>query len=244
MTVITEVDRVHAQSQPFRRRLSGALAAVELALATATKPYIAYSGGKDSLALMWLVHSVREDVTVAWTDDELEYPEVVEHMAALQAVAGDQMMIKRGTHEHAGWFTPWSERPYFRDPIPGTFDTGMSVDDWMAACGYDLVFTGVRGEESRRRRDALAQTGPLYRVASAVPWHCTPLAWWGEHDVWALIAREGLPYSPVYDRLDEIGVKRERMRIGPLPLAHRDHLEEGWPELFVRLEARYGQRWR
>ena len=243
MSVITAIDHVHAQSSAVRRRVAEALAIIEVALAQSRKPYIAYSGGKDSLVLTWLVHSIRDDVPLAWTDDELEYPEVVDHMAALSHVAGDQMMIKRGTHEHAGWFTPWSERPYFREPLPGTTDTGMSVDDWMAACGYDLVFTGLRGEESRRRRDWLRQSGPLYRVTAAVPWHCTPLADWGEHDIWALIARERLPYSAVYDRLDEIDVARERMRVGPLPLAHREHLAAGWPDLLARMEARYGPRW-
>jgi len=31
---------------------------------------------------------------------------------------------------------------------------------------------------------------------------------------------------------------------GPLPLASRAHLAEGWPEMLADLETRYGDRWR
>ncbi len=58
-----------------------------------------------------------------------------------------------------------------------------------------------------------------------------------------MIAGMGLPYNPVYDRLAEIGIERERQRVGPLPLTPGWILERGWPEMYRDLVARYGPRW-
>jgi len=244
VSVLSEVDLVHARSEAFQRRVSDALAVITVALSQAQRPYIAYSGGKDSMVVMHLVHSVDPTVPIYWSDDELEYPEVVEHMTRLQELAGDQMYIGLGWATHAGWFRPWRERPFFRDSLSTAMLVEMDTDDWMAGAGFDLVFTGIRGEESRRRRGWLAEAGPLYSVRSGTGRRCAPLAAWGEHDVWAMIARDRLPYLAVYDRLYEIGIPRDRMRVGPLPLAHREHLEAGWPEVWARLANRYGaHRW-
>lgn len=238
----------HARSDRFRRRLAAALAVTTHALAQARRPYVAASGGKDSLVVMALALSVRDDVTLHWTDDELEYPETVAYLAMLREVASDQLVVSLGRSEHAGWFTPWSDRPYWRDPLPGSHRKRVPADDWMASRGHDLTLTGVRAGESRKRRDWLlsvkASNGvPLYAVRGGTGLRCCPIWDWTEDDVWAAIAHLGLPYNAAYDRLAEIGVPRHKQRIGPLPLVPRAYLAAGWPDLLARLEERYGPRW-
>lgn len=231
------------RSERFRAKLVRTLLLVGEALGRAKKPYVALSGGKDSLAVAALCGAVREDVTVAWSDDELEYPESVEYMRMWREIAGERFVVTLGHATHAGWFRPWSDAPSWREPFPGAVRIGMAQDDWMGRQGYDLTLTGLRANESRARRDHLLARGALYRVKGGTGWRCCPLADWTEDDVWALIAGWGLPYNAAYDRLTAIGVHRRAARIGPLPLVPRATLAEGWPDLLADVEARYGRRW-
>ena len=238
----------HARSDRFRSRLVRALVLVETALRDSRRPYIAFSGGKDSIAVASLVHQIRPEATLHWTDDELEYPEVVAMMSDLQHVAGDQFVTTLGRSQHGGWFVPWMSLPAFRDPLPGAIRKNIPAEFWMAERGFDLAFTGVRAEESAKRRDWLVSqyggTGhATYMAKTAALPRCCPIWDWSADDVWALIAIWGLPVNPVYLRLDSIGVPRKRQRIGPLPLARRDHLRDGWPDMLARLEKRYGSHW-
>ena len=165
-------------------------------------------------------------------------------MTRLKSLAGAQMLVTLGWAEHAGWFRPWRDQPYWREPLPGTVHVGMDVDDWMGQQGYDLTFLDTRAEESVKRRKWLSDhPDGLYRVRSGTGLRCTPIWDWSSDDVWALLAGWGLAYNPAYDRLTELGVPRERQRIGPLPLTPRSQLEAGWPDLLARLETRYGPRW-
>lgn len=246
---MTSMGQLHATSPGFVLQVARSLTVIEKALKRSKRPYLAFSGGKDSMVLLGLVHQVDPSVPLLWSDDELEYPETVELMELIQASAGDQLVIARGWAEHAGWFRPWTDAPFFRDPLPGTLTAGMDADDWMATRGHDLVFTGLRKDESSWRRDWLqwveeTRGQPIYRVKGGSGRRCCPLADWSADDAFAAIAFWGLPLNLVYPRLESIGVAREAQRVGPLPLTPRATLLEGWPELLERLEARYGRRWR
>lgn len=240
---VGDLERVHFASDRYQTKQFAALATITDALKRANRPYIAFSGGKDSLATTALVHLIRPDVPLVWSDDELEYPETVAFMTDLRAVAGDQLRILLGWTQHAHWFTPWTAEPAWREPFEGAIRVDGEVDDWMAEEGYDLVFTGVRMEENQRRQSWLLQVGPTYHVRTGTGRRCCPLWDWTADDVWALIAGQRLPYNAVYDRLESIYVPRKAQRVGPLPLARREHLVEGWPDLLDQLEGRYGRRW-
>jgi 3'-phosphoadenosine 5'-phosphosulfate sulfotransferase (PAPS reductase)/FAD synthetase len=239
----TDLGAIHAQSAVFQSKLIAALALVQHALSQCERPYIAFSSGKDSVALTALVHRLNPDVPLVWSDDELELPETVTYMDALRQLAGPQLTITHGVARHAGWFDPWTQRPFWRAPLTGTRRVDQDVDDWQAGRGYDLTFTGLRMDENRRRRAWLAHAGPLYRVRAGTGQRCTPLWEWSADDVWALIAVWGLAYNPAYDRMEALHIPRHAQRIGPLPLARRAHLADGWPALLAQLEARYGPRW-
>lgn len=224
-------------------RVDEATAIIRKALARATRPYVAFSGGKDSTVAAALVLAVRPDAVLHWTDDELEYPETVDLMRAYQDAYGEQFVVSLGRSEHAGWFTPWTDAPSWRDPLPGSQRKEIPADDWMAERGFDLTFLGTRAVESVRRADWFAASGPLYRVTGGTGLRCCPLWDWSTADVWAYLDSPDISVNAAYLRLTEVGVSRERQRIGPLPLTPRDILARGWPDLLERLEARYGPRW-
>lgn len=248
--LIGPLEQEHFRSDRFQHKLFTALAVVRTALDSARQPYIALSGGKDSLAVAALVEMVAgETVTMHWTDDELEYPETVAWMEWAKAQAGDRLIITLGRSEHAGWFVPWTDKPLWRDPLPGSQRKTSRADDWMAYRGYDLTLLGTRASESRKRQQWLRRVrveqgpGMVYPVSGGTGQRCCPIWDWTEDDVLALIAGWMLPYNTAYDRLHEIGISRERQRIGPLPLTPRRTLADGWPDLLERLEARYGRQW-
>lgn len=235
-------------SSAFQRKLTRALATITVALGRAKTPVIAYTSGKDSMAVLALVQRLAPATPAAWSDDELEYPETVAHMALLRQVAGDQLIMTSGASQHAGWFWPWRDKPSFREPLPGMRRIKAEQDDYLRTKGFDLTFLGLREEESQVRREWLRQARlehglPLYPVKSGTGWRCCPIADWSADEVHALLVGWGLPINPVYDRLTAIGIPRAKQRVGPLPLVPRHYLADGWPDMLERLESRYGQRW-
>mgnify|MGYP001565122253 FL=1 len=250
---LLDVDRAHWKSGQLADRIASGLAIVRVALSRCREPVIAFSGGKDSICTMALVHTVDPMVPVLWSDDELEYPEVVSYMRCLaicaMPVSEPEFLWLQGGSVHGGWFRPWVDKPFFREPdrrmIWREPHQGDS-QDWLRDQGYDLTFLGTRMGESRRRRDHLLVShsqGPVQAVKRGTGQHCTPIWDWTEAEVWALIGGWNLPYPVVYDRLAELRVERHRQRVGPLPLARREDLASGWPDLITALEARYGSHW-
>lgn len=241
MTATRPEDALLFRLPGFQRKLKRARDVVAEALAVAEQPFVALSGGKDSLVVLALVREQRPDVAANWSDDELEYPEQDGYLQRLRQEWGISLMITLGHARHGGWFDPWRRAPYWRRPHPAALRIDERVESWAPKQGYDLTFLGLRAEEAHGRRMFLRAHGRLARTA--LGWRCSPLAGWTVADVWAAIAGLGLPYNPVYDRLAAIGVEREMQRVGPLPLTPGWILAAGWPELYRRLVERYGRRW-
>lgn len=237
----------YATTNQHKHKVAQTVARIREALTASRMPYVAFSGGKDSLVLAWLVERITGGVTLAWSDDELEYPETVEMMTTLHDTGSLAFAVTSGVSRHANWFAPWTDRPFWRDPLPGTIWIDGDQDDWMASQGYDLTFVGTRAEESRKRRDWLvyanATWGATYPTRSGTGTRCCPMWDWSSDDVWAYTVTHDVPVNPVYHRLAEIGVLPHKQRLGPLPLVPRAVLADRWPDLLTRLETRYGPRW-
>lgn len=243
MTALRDADLSMWRHPAIRHRYEMTRALIYQAIAAhrPRRPLVALSGGKDSLVTLALVRMVLPRVEVLWTDDELEYAESVEFIAHLERMWDLDLTVRLSPAIHADWFRPWTDRPFWREPRPDALPSfEIPTREWQAGEGYDLVFTGIRAQESRRRRDHLVTAGPLYDTQHG--WRCCPLWDWSADDVWAAIGGLGLPYNPAYDVLETIGVERDRQRIGPLPLARRADLETGWPDMLAALETRYGPR--
>ena len=88
---------------------AAALEIIEQALAKCHHPYIAFSGGKDSLVVEHLVHSVKPDVEMIYCDDELLYPEHVDYIRQVKDREGDRLRLVSGGGLHRQWFYPWND---------------------------------------------------------------------------------------------------------------------------------------
>ncbi|HEX6939807.1 MAG TPA: phosphoadenosine phosphosulfate reductase family protein [Longimicrobiales bacterium] len=239
-----------ARTTAHRHRIADAEQAIHDILTTAGRCYVAVSGGKDAAALLALAAPLARTLGVplvaAWSDDELEYPEQREYVPRLCESLGVDLWIWCGHARHGGWFRSWHEPPYWTEPhplarnAPGPDHVGGQRS--MAALGYDGVLLGLRAQESRQRAIHARWRGRVYPIAGG-RWRAQPLAWWTVEDVWALLLDRAVPVNPVYARLASIGVPLEEQRVGPLPLCRREDLRRGWPVLYPRLVARYGERW-
>lgn len=227
----------------MRRRIDRARDEIAEALRAIPNPYVAFSGGKDSLVTLALVREQQPDIAVIWSDDELEYPEQPGYITGLARDWGLNLTVTLGYALHGGWFWPWRDAPFWREPLPGAVAVGERLETWAPAHGYGGTILGLRRQESARRRTYMRVRGTLHDTV-ATGWRCNPIADWSVGDVWALIAGWDLPVNPVYDRLAAAGIERQMQRVGPLPLSPGWVLRAAYPQLWRALCERYGgQYW-
>lgn len=152
------------------------------------RPYVAFSGGKDSTVMAHMVLQHRPSTTVlhwdygaAYVPDPIheEILGIARHMGArlrletspLYEQQGRQAVGVLGKHM-IGWLLPK-----------------------LAREGYDASFVGLRSAESGKRRRRINSGRSLSDIREY--W---PMASWSWLDVWAYIVSHGLPYLSVYDQ--------------------------------------------
>ena len=210
-----------------------ALAIIDAGLAKGRRPYVAFSGGKDSLVVAHLVSRVDADITLVYADDELIHDEHAVLIDRYKARMGDRLRIVRGQSIHK-WFRTWTDAPFWRQPNLSieTLDRSprqkpLSAGEFAGRLGYDTAILGLRREESLRRAAILDGNDGISKLNRVT--YVNPIIDWTTDDVWGYIIEHGLDYCSVYDRLTEIGIPRHKQRLGPLPLTHGRTLWRGWP---------------
>lgn len=158
---------IHATTPEYRDRLAQAQATAASALHRSAMPYVAYSGGKDSTVLVSIVVALDPAVAVIHSDEGSTTRVLDEIITVARGNGASGVDVRQPLNVHT-----------------------------IAAEGYDLVFVGLRREESgrrRRRMDAGDQFG-------SIP-ECWPLADWTWRDVWAYLVSNNAPYLSLYDRV-------------------------------------------
>jgi len=220
-----EIAMIYSKTAKFKRLLENARKIIQDAINLNESIYVSLSGGKDSTVVYSLVREIDPNPPAVWSDDEWWLPETMEYIRRLQNSGLDVRQIRTNA-----WHTEWFQ-------THGDFD---GIPDYAKQQNYDLVFLGLRQEESNIRRMHLRTMGPLFYSKTDQFWHCNPIHNWTWKDVWAFIYSNNLDYNKAYDRLEEIGVVPEYQRIGPLAVdrvlgrGQLVILKRGWPDLFNR----------
>lgn len=181
--------RLWSQTDDYRQSLQRAEAVIADALARARKPFVSFSGGKDSTVLTHLVLQHQPDMMVLHWDYGRAFVPYTVHKRILEIA--DAIGVRNLRIETS---------PLYRiegraaKNVMGRHLIGQLLPR-LADEGYDLDFVGLREEESlKRRRRIRAQ-----RMVSRIP-EAWPLASWRWLDVWAYVVSNDLPYLWLYDQ--------------------------------------------
>lgn len=242
--------RLQALRQPTGRTSDPALRLLSARIAEhiATHDgYVAFSGGKDSLAVLDLVRQVEPDVPVAFFDSGLEFPETYTyiHQIAEQWQLDLHLfpsvpplldvLVDSGMWDHAA------------QPNPDTPDLHQILITEPACAAHQLLgpgeLWGVRADESAGRRALYTRNGRrdgiITRNDGTIAYG--PIWDWSTREVWTYLARRHLPVNPIYDKLTRLGVPEGQARVSHI--LDGDHIERGrltwlrrgWPVLFEQL---------
>ncbi|MFA5635136.1 MAG: phosphoadenosine phosphosulfate reductase family protein [Anaerovoracaceae bacterium] len=177
-----------AQTEDHVRVLMNATRRIDDALSTAARPYVAFSGGKDSTAMLHLVLQRRPGVVVwHWDYGPAFVPREYETQIVANAYALGAAQVETDTSAE------YARLGRDADNVWG-HEFFARVAPSLVARGFDLAFVGLRAEEGcgRRRRIATQDyAGPMNE--------CWPLQDWRWLDVWAYIVSNSLPYLAHYD---------------------------------------------
>lgn len=239
-----ETYRLLAGLPGHRRRVERALEFVGAMLSQCRNPYVAWSGGKDSTVLLHLCMRVRPSIPAVCCQTDIDLPDNIEFVPRAAAEMGINLTVIRprvsawevlvetgGPFGQVNVATSRLDRECFFEPI-------MAL---VRERGYDLVFLGLRGEESRARLLNRRVRGLSYRNQTHDITTATPIADWSGRDVMAYLVGNDIPINPVYSKT-KFHPEPERVREGWWVPGEKGAAHGGvlwlryyYPELYQRL---------
>lgn len=182
-----------AETPQYAVSMAAATISITAALDRHARPYIAYSGGKDSTVLLHLVlQQAPETMVYHWDFGPYKLPRPIETelLGNARAIGANSLRVETSpTYERYGRNASHVfEQEFF----------GRAVHE-LAHEGYDCAFVGLRKQEGIGRRlriDAHHSIGPIPES-----W---PLADWCWRDVWAHVVSNNIPYLKTYDTEAEL----------------------------------------
>lgn len=233
---LRQVGKIHQHTAQFRLRREQAEHFTHEAFAQFQTPYLALSGGKDSVAMLGVVDSVARSMGRTfelWTHvSDASFPGTIETVRACAEKTGRPLILDESPVSAFDVIGQQSAQHFGK--------TGYFFDAVAKQCAtHDLVFVGVRAAESKRRKHASLAHGHLFEThIPAHHWKCHPLCWWDVKDVAAALAYYDLPIHPIYEKFPtDIGA----IRLGyatALDLIEKGtlvFLRKNYPLLFLKL---------
>lgn len=203
--------------------------------------YLAFSGGKDSIATLSLALRVEPNVPVVFFDSGFEFPETYTYIRAVTDAWGVQLhwiSARHTTLEILAASGAWQHDGELNPHVPDLFDVLIGEpaaqaheqhgpgELWGVRAAESngraaLYATAVRAETARacpgprccatRRDQRRSHGGVIRRLDGTVAYG--PIWDWTDTDVWAHIHRHRIPVNPVYTRLQRIGAPPHFQRV-------------------------------
>ena len=232
--------RLRWRLSPMRARVLSARRLLRAFFARVSHPYVAFSGGKDSLVVLDLALQLSPTVQVVWSDEDWLPPGTAEFIETIEGHYGIRIIRARERHGAKEFHALYGVWPVCSAPRPVDFE----ADTWgevMEHFGFGGVILGLRRGESAGRHFALRR--PLRQCKGDGLWHVAPIYDWSCDEVWSYIAGNDLPVHPAYREMIEAGVEPEHARIGPLTAVRvyqygmLAFVKQQWPDLWNRFRA-------
>lgn len=229
------VGRIRSKMSVYRRRKEKALEVCVKAFENAHSPYLALSGGKDSVAMSFIVDDAARmcgEEFRMWTHlSDASFPGTMETCEAVTKKLNRPLDLD---------ICRTSAFDFLQNKQKAAFGkSGVFFDAVRKyAENKDLAFVGVRAMESRRRRRAANIHGPLfYSESMGEVTVCHPLLYFSLEDVAAALYEYNAPIHPIYKKTSlDLGVNSqgEENFIRLSYLTSKDLLNKG-TALFIKL---------
>ena len=196
-----------------------ALEVIKKSLSEYNKPFISWSGGKDSIVVMHLVHRIDDSIPLIFADTGVNHPSVREVKKHYENEAKTIISTKKQRQ-----YSFWDIVDKYGWPV-GARSTG-SNKPVVKCCDllkkqpmadmtkkYDLEFNGLTAYESWTRYCRIKADGNYKFVKSRGEngrQVCMPIAWWHTGDVWDYIEKYNLTVPEIYSQEIEGFTKRGR----------------------------------
>lgn len=229
----------------FHRRKALALQKID-AHCSSFDGYVAWSGGRDSTAVVALAHSLHPSIPVVWFDSGLEFPETREYIWGLASRFDINLTVIKSEPDALTILKESGAWDHSATLGASDLDLHAALIRTPSQKAHDLFgsgeLTGLRAEESVGRRALLAKNDGSYirHDGSRV---LAPIWSWSQNDVRACLADAGIPENPVYKKLAHLGAPERAQRVGLVVDGNNpDHgrytyLRNGWPTLWAELVA-------
>lgn len=174
------------------------------------KTALQFSGGKDSLACLYLYRDMWPSLTVAWVNTGAAYPETVAYMDHWRTALPNFVEIKSdqpGQIKEFGW--PSDVVPVMNTPVGRMVsggDRGVRVQSCFECCAANIwrpmheamqrlgIQRIIRGQRNADKRRSPIRSG---HVEDGVE-YIFPLEGWSEAEVFEYLAREEAVMPPGY----------------------------------------------
>ena len=236
--------QLHGKLKGFSYRVRHAQEIIAEMLEKSERPYIAFSTGKDSTVMAYLVWEQAPSVPAVYFDADCAFPESKAMLARYEA--GGRPIIRwpcerffDTLHRVGGPTSDRCENETMRSTVY------RPIKSLLAEYHFDGAFIGLRSEESYGRRKLAEVRGSLFWQKRDGLWECLPVANFTYLDVWAYIVINGVDYCAVYDRQMELGLNPEDCRLSYWAGETKRRwgrwafLKRNYPELFNQFAAEF-----
>lgn len=230
MRKFKEAMKIYATRDEFLELKAQTLRFIKKLFKDYRRPYVAFSGGKDSTVLLHLTLLIEKDVDVVHTDWGPAFvPRNIKDRILRNAMKiGAKKENLKVLKVKEGWRLSQREIP----GIPPSF--WVELKSLIDANGFDLVLLGFRADESRKRWKRTRRILDTRRD----PHEAYPLRDWSFEDVYAYIYSEGLPLLRHYDDYSEL-LGYDRTRWVTYFDSEFDHLGASYVDGVLRPEYRH-----
>ena len=207
---------------------SEAIEIIREGVATAARPLMLYSIGKDSSVLLHLARKAfwpaPPPIPLLHVDTTWKFREMIAFRDRVTADAGVELIVHTNREGVKAGVTPFTHGSDYYTEVMKTVALRQALD----AGRYDIVFVGARRDEEKSRakervfslRSANHQWDPkaqrpelwnLYntRLQRGESLRVSPLSNWTEADVWRYIAAEEIAIVPLYYAAERPVVERD-----------------------------------
>lgn len=169
-----------------------------------------FSGGKDSLACLYLLQPFWDRVTVMWCNTGDTFPETRQQMQAIAATVPHFVEVRsdaKAQIEQCGW--PVDILPVTRSVVGRAIDghSMQMMQAYTACCGQNIwrpldaavrdmgATLIVRGQRTSEKMKSPIRSGAVYDGIE----YWFPIEDWSEEDVFSYLRREKIPVPANYD---------------------------------------------